>query len=291
MKVCFAELFNEMENRINSLSKENHIESYSYKIQIVENVLDKLKLILNDKKFQSDSDEINYFKNLKPTIIARLVIYKRLQQIEFEKPHGSVDKKIAHLVCELNRLTRYSKANSVFVQYIRSGRTHLDSEYFLRKNAKINQMYETFASEIDYTTGTGFDYRLAVLMAHEQIENHVQEQIDSLKNPSHKNNFEFHSQYDTTCGINQLNWTISQADLVELIYGLYSMKAFNHGRTEIREIAEFLEEKFNVKLNNVYRSFSDIKNRKSVDRFKFITQMLEQLENISDEIFITNDKN
>jgi hypothetical protein len=287
----FTEKNHEMELKIKSILNENKVEYFINKIKVIEETLESLRDYILRHSFENDLAEINYFKDLKPLVVSQLVLNKRLLQIEYEKPQGSINDKIEHLKSELKRLNRYSKANTFFLQYIRSGKTDLDENYFLRRNAKKHQMFESFACEIDYNTGTGFDYRIAVIQAHDKIENHLQEQIDALKNHSLKNNFEFYSPYDTTCGIKKMKWTISQADLVELIYGLYTMKAFNHGASEIKEIAEFLEDKFNVKLNNVYRSFSDIKNRKSVDRFKFISQMLEHLDNATDENFMNSEKN
>lgn len=291
MQNYFNQLHQSMVERIQVVDSEHKSRYYLKVIEIIENSLNELKTFFLSIKEVDDQDEIYYFKYLKPTIVSKLIVYQRLRQLEIEKPHGTFEDKIEQLELELKRYTRYFKANKDFVQYIRSENTSFDARYFIRKNAKLYPITESFSCEIDYQHGTGYDYRLAVLKAHEELEFFIYEQLDAIKNPSHKNNFEILSPYDSTCGTKKLNWTISQADLVELIYGLYTMKAFNHGRSEIKEIAEFLEEKFNVKLNNVYRSFSDIKNRKSVDRFKFISQMLGHLDNISDETLMSNDKN
>ena len=285
----FSEKYQEMELKMKSISNENKIDFYIDKIKVIEETLDILRNYILQNNFENDEIEIYYFKNLKPTIVSKLVIFKRFLQIEYEKPHGSTKEKIAHLECELNRLTRYCKANVVFVKYIRSGKSNLDQDYFLRRNAKDHQMFESFASEIDYTTGTGFDYRLAVIQAHDKIEHHLQEQIDAIKNPTLKNNFEIPSQYDTQVGKKKMNWTISQADLVELIYGLYCSRALNHGTADIKEITSYFEDVFNVKLNNVYRTFLDIKRRKSFERFSFISSMAEKLEHLADENFISNE--
>ncbi len=283
MKNAFIQLFNEMETLIDELPSDTEINLYTNRIQIVENILERLREIVHSSIFKNDDDEIHYFKNLKPTIISRLILYKRMLQIEYEKPHGAIEDKIDHLECELKRLNRYCKANAVFVKYIRSGRTHLDQEYFLRRNAKVHQMYETFASEIDYTTGTGFDYRLAVLLAHDQIENFIQEKIDALKNPNNNNKYQITSQHDSQLGIKKIKWTLSNSNFVELIYGLNAVKAFNNGTASIMEIKDYFEKEFNVKISNPYRTFYDIKNRKSMDRFTFLSTMIDNLEQLADE--------
>lgn len=77
--------------------------------------------------------------------------------------------------------------------------------------------------------------------------------------------------------INQLNWTGSKVELVELIYALHQQKLFNSGNTDIKEIANYVGKMFNIEIEeNIYRSYSDIKNRKS-NRTKFLSGLAESL--------------
>lgn len=80
---------------------------------------------------------------------------------------------------------------------------------------------------------------------------------------------------DILC-ITQLHWTESKASLTELVYALYSTGAINNGKAEIGEIALAFEAIFNVDLNNYYRSYMEIKIRKS-NRTKFLAQLKEKL--------------
>jgi hypothetical protein len=62
-----------------------------------------------------------------------------------------------------------------------------------------------------------------------------------------------------------------------LVYGLYHERVFNHGNAEIKEIAGLLEKAFKIKIPNVYRTFSDVKNRKGGE-LKFIKSMANKID-------------
>jgi hypothetical protein len=156
--------------------------------------------------------------------------------------------------------------------------------YFIRENAKESEMMESYASEIDFHYGTGFDLRVGTIQAHILLENYLHEKLDHLSNPRSIIEKIETSPYDTTCGTPVLQWTDTQSSLVELIYGLYVNKTFNNGKADIKEIATFLEKTFNIKLNDVYRTFLDIKKRKT-DKFKFIESMQSNLEEFSEDSF------
>ena len=64
--------------------------------------------------------------------------------------------------------------------------------------------------------------------------------------------------------------------LTELIYALYESKTFNYGNTTLQEITKFFEVAFDMKISNIHRSFSEIKNRKS-DRLKFLDGLVNRL--------------
>lgn len=73
-----------------------------------------------------------------------------------------------------------------------------------------------------------------------------------------------------------INWTASKTDLIELIYGLYANKAFNHGKITIKAITHFFESTMDVKLGNTSLRFQEILRRK--DSVAFLDQIRESLE-------------
>ncbi|MBI1837750.1 MAG: RteC domain-containing protein [Flavobacteriia bacterium] len=283
MENYFIQIHEDMNSRISALEiqikKPNY---YSNIITIIESCLEKLKLFLLSNPFQRIQDEINYFKHLKPTIVSKLIFYKRLLFIEIERPFGSTENKIEHLENELKLLTNFCKENSSFIHYIRSGKTEMDERYFVRAHAKNFQMHDSFTCEVDYSISTGHDYKLSIFLAYELLESHIQEQIDALKNPN-TISAKFESSTSlSTCGSPNLNWTGTQTELVELIYGLNIQKVINNGNVKISDLAAFFEKSFNIKLNSATRTFSDIKRRKS-ERFKFLESMQINLGKYSDE--------
>ena len=83
----------------------------------------------------------------------------------------------------------------------------------------------------------------------------------------------------------KLTWTAPKVALIELLYALQSEKVFNNGSTDLKEIAEYLENIFNVDLGQYRRTFLEIRVRKT-ERTKFLNTLKETLEkrmNNSDE--------
>ncbi len=74
----------------------------------------------------------------------------------------------------------------------------------------------------------------------------------------------------------ELNWTASKTDLIELIYGLYANKTFNHGKITIKGITQFFESVLDVKLGNTSLRFQEILRRK--DSVAFLDQIRASLE-------------
>lgn len=86
----------------------------------------------------------------------------------------------------------------------------------------------------------------------------------------------------TSLDIN-LRWTANKTDLVELIYGLYHSASINNGKASIQEIATTLENLFKIDLGDVYRTYSEIRNRKLI-QIKFLDLMKSSLQNKINEL-------
>jgi hypothetical protein len=78
---------------------------------------EKLKLQLAKYKFKNQSDEINYFKNLKPKLVSKYIYFTKVYNIETKKPQGSVKTKRKYYLNELNKINRYFEANIDFIRY------------------------------------------------------------------------------------------------------------------------------------------------------------------------------
>jgi hypothetical protein len=74
-----------------------------------------------------------------------------------------------------------------------------------------------------------------------------------------------------------LNWTGNKIDLIEIIYAFHNQKVINGGNIDIKELATHFGYVFNIDLEeNIYRSYVDIKNRKTI-KTKFLNNLSENL--------------
>jgi hypothetical protein len=75
-----------------------------------------------------------------------------------------------------------------------------------------------------------------------------------------------------------LKWTGKIVDLIELGTALHEAKAFNDGNVSRKEMFEFFERVFKVKLGNTSRQFQDIRLRKTgnTNYLDLLTQKLQK---------------
>lgn len=119
---------------------------------------------------------------------------------------------------------------------------------------------------MDETFTTGYDMKLAKILAHELIIKQIRSLNKSVESTG-------------------LTWSGSKTDLIELIYALHSVGCVNQGAASIKQIATCFESLFNIKLNGYYRAFLDIKLRKG-PQMGFIEDMrLKYLAKIKEEGF------
>lgn len=64
--------------------------------------------------------------------------------------------------------------------------------------------------------------------------------------------------------------------IIELIYSLHYQGVFENGNADIRLIAKYFEEAFNVNLGNYYQTYLELRNRK-MNPTKFLDTLRETL--------------
>jgi hypothetical protein len=112
-------------------SESNILKKSLEASHVLAEAFNQLKTFISSYKFKNEEEEISFFKEIKPKFCYRLIYYRKLYNIEMNRPAG-VDKQKEYLSEELNDINSYNIKRLDFIRYYRSGATHLDSLYFLR---------------------------------------------------------------------------------------------------------------------------------------------------------------
>lgn len=253
-------------------SEENNLFSKSTKIiNLLEDAFDELKEFIADYTFKYQSEEIQFFKEIKPQLFSILIYYRKVYNLEMRMPTGGkVDKK-EYLEAILSRIKYFFDMNCEFYQYYRSGSTHLDKYYFLRGKADIQLVLDSFYFERDAKFSTNFDFKVAKMIANERLTVYINNKLSRLNQVENTN-----SATNNLPKV-RITWTAKKAELVEQIYAWDSAGCFNNGNTNIKELAEYIEAAFNINLGDFYHIFLEIRERKG-SRTQFFDKLIKFLE-------------
>lgn len=269
MSQFYTPFFNDFENELNDLLREHNgiINLAKRAISFIEEKIELLNNWLRNHKFKCTEEEIYFFKCLKPKLISKLFYYKAILNIESEAPFGKKQTR-KHYEKALNKIYQYPKKNKEFYSYYRSGSIHWDEIYFIRSKHKPKLEDDCFALHYDTSLCTEKYYEVGKIIANDMLTEYYENKIEEIDN----NCKLYHPSVKP-----MLNWTGNKIDLIELIYALHQQKVFNGGNADIKEIAASVGKMFNVDIEeNIYRSYLDIKNRKS-GRTKFLNSLSDSL--------------
>ncbi len=210
-----------------------------------------LKEFIDSHKPKSEAEEIEFFKIVKPRLYHRLIYYRKVYNIEMNRPVG-VESQKAYLIDEIKAINRYTNKHSDFVRYYRSGMTHLDSLYYLRNRTDTALYLESFHYERDPRFSTNADFKVAKLLANDMLSVYLKEELEALE-------YEKKVSDDPLPAV-RLTWQDSKTDLTELIYLLDSKRCF--GNVPLTQLAAYIASVFNIHLDaNLSRTFCDMKLR------------------------------
>jgi hypothetical protein len=257
---------NELSLILNTYSDE--IEKAKKIIMFIEDILKQLSDWLKNHAFETVQDEITFFKEVKPNIVAKLIFYKEVLLLIATQPIDK-NKKVKHFEKKLDSINQFHRKNREFIKYIKSQSTQFDELYFTRKEYKDLILNDCIVINQDAKLCTSHDYLLAKVIAYELLALHVENRIDNLNKSCSIMNIQFNSN---------LHWTAKNVDLIELIYALHEAKVFDNGEADIKEITNVFEKAFQIELEDkVYGSFGDIKKRKT-NQTRFLSHLQKVLE-------------
>jgi RteC protein len=259
-----AEFAKELEVKINAeleIIESSHDDSIRTGAALgrMRELICHLKEVVRTYKFHDQQEEIEFFKQLKPILVSKYIYCETVVTIQLHTSYQDQERRAEYYESILKRLERFANRNEQFIKYYLSGSSHLDHYYFVR------QKYPAKSLNVDATFTTGYDMKLAKILGHELIIKHIRALNKSVESTG-------------------LTWSGSKTDLIELIYALHSVGCMNKGAASIKQIATCFESLFNVKLNDYYRSFLDIKLRKV--QMGFIERMRSKyLAKVKEESF------
>lgn len=272
MNVYFKKLFTELERQINELNIDQNqsLSNYEQAIEIILEKTNELKSYVTAKGFSNVEKEIYFFKHVKPLFLSKLIYFNSIYKIEINKPPGSIEIIKNYLALESSKIEHYFDENREFYKYYRSNSTYLDQKYFVREKHNVTQGLDTFYFETDHRFSTSHDYKVAKIIANDLIEKYIEEQLNNL------------SKEKKSITQPKLNWTASKTALIELIYALHYRGVFDNGNSDIRLIAGYFENVFNIDLGNFYHTYLELKTRK-LNRTKFLDSLKKELLKKMDE--------
>ena len=226
---------------------------------VLAKAFDRLKTFIFSYQFRDEEEEITFFKETKPKFCYRLIYYRKLYNIEMNRPVAGTDRQKEYLCEELDSINKYTNKRLDFIRYYRSGSTHLDSLYFLRGKMDNEQYLETFYYELDPNFSTNCDFKVAKILSNDMLSAYLMQEIERLDN---NGLISMPLGFPTV----KLTWQGTKTELMEQLYSWDSDNTF--GDIPLTQLSDYIQNIFNIQLDkNLSRAFSEMKTRNNPTPF------------------------
>ncbi|SNR43839.1 RteC protein [Lutibacter agarilyticus] len=266
--------FNRYKKTIAIIEKSNlkNVKTLKQGITISREYLNEFSSLVRSKSFPSKKEEITFFKYQKPYVEGRLQYFKKVHNYLLEKPVSGISKQQKYINNELNKLDSKKCKQLEFVKYYRLNEDKLDHLYFLRGIDQLELFVDTSHHFKDPLFTTSHDFLVSKIIAHDLLIKFYEKELELLKNKNFKTIIE-EVKPDI---FNDLQWTGTKTELIELIFALNVSGCFRNGNADIKKIVKVCEELFNLDLGNIHKTFNQIKARKK-DSTKFLDKLVVSL--------------
>ena len=271
----FLKIIRELENELAKAKNvsEKFSDQMEYAIGHCKIALDSMRKLVREKGFTDRQSEIHFFKRLKPCVYSKLLYYQALSEIEKDRQKVDKERLRKYLNEELDKILDYMKENKIKVQYYRCNFEHLDEKYFTRNLDEIPLQVKDGHSILDEDFFTWHDHTFSRIKANDMLIEYLQAEIGKLDD----------LDVDNCLPSTNLKWTRSKTDLAEMVYALHFSDAVNNGNATIKQLSEVFQFIFNIELNDIYRIFPEIQQRKK-EQIKFLNELITILKRRLDDL-------
>jgi hypothetical protein len=264
------------EDKLSSQMMRTADEAFEMTLFLKE-MLSIIKTRVLQDSFADEQQEIDFFKNIKPQILGKLIYYNKIFRIETTCPvsNGKIHQSYyENLLKNLKSEYKESICNEDFYRYYRAGRTDRDHTYFRLGQINYHDGLKSGVFEIDLSFSTYYDNKIAYIIANELLYTYMLTKINPDENPDLiLLNGEANKD---------ISWTNSQNALIELIYALHASNSIAFGKIGIRKLALIFQVLFRTPLNDIHHSFHRMKTRAG-SRTAFLDQLKISLEEYMDK--------
>tara|TARA_R110000868_G_scaffold37400_1_gene132356 strand:+ start:1490 stop:2326 length:837 start_codon:yes stop_codon:yes gene_type:complete len=240
-------------------------------IILCRSLLSYFQKIIHNSSFIKVSYEIEFFKETKQVPLHHLIYFSEIRSLEMHYPRLNRRKQENYLRQRMNKINRFYLHNIDFIQYVESGKTHLDEQYFTRKYFDENIITHTKFYFLNPEFNTSHDLLLAKFSAYQKLINYLYAKLNELEDSDNLVNAKMTSK-------KKLHWTSTKVALTELVYALNYSGAINNGTADIKEIATVFQKVFNFELGDYYRTYLEIRSRKK-SKAKFLEELSYSFSN------------
>lgn len=242
------------------------INQANHTIVACRKTLSKMSQVIFTTCFLNEQEEIHFFKKVKSQPYSQLIYHSELRYFEMNYPKASRQKQKKYIEHKIKKANKFFTYNLEFVRYIRENKTHLDAQYFTRKNYKSLNITDTKHYYRVPEFSTSHDLLLGKLYGYDYFINYLQNKLYNIENPKAANLQNLHKR-------SKIKWKFSNTDVAEILYALHSCGAVDG---TIKELFALAEELLNIKLGDPYRTLFSIRSRK-ISQTKMLDVMTKSL--------------
>jgi hypothetical protein len=257
-------IMNNTEKEEVNLLSTNSICSQLYK-QIIHkyaNTINSIRETVVHSQFSNHTDEITFYKELKPKVLARYLYYIKLLDIHSNSIDVSIINEVSYLKKIKKSATRWVEENMDFICYMRKEKTHFDDIYFTIKSIEHIVEINPYILKQDSVFSTSKSFTLASYYSKRLVIKYCLSRIEKLQ-----------SQQNNT--FSKVTWKKSKIDLIEALDALHLNGAFDCDfKTLVNEFGRFL----NIDKLDPYNNITKIRTRSPKDRTKFLDSCKESLQ-------------
>jgi len=253
-----------------SILGENTLLMIESSFFVVDKTVEEIKDWVKGSGFQSEKEEIQFFKLYMTELLSRSYFYSELFLIESNKPLEEEEKVFLFYQEQIEEIRRYFHRYVALNNYLVMGKTYLDRVYFLRASDAPLIYPDLVRHTLDSQFCTVYTLYFGRLKAMGRLMNFLLSKVGDVGKGIGK-------QKEERNDASGLLWTGSKVELVELIYALKCTSVINHGSASVSDLASVLGTVFGKRLRGFYKTFEEIRSRKS-NKTLFLDKCKDRLD-------------